>query len=76
MGRNILALVARPMQDRVGLLTVAPEVQRTAVREGLPLQDRGVPAIQGRVAHAILDPVAQAAYAQPTANNDLFQSKQ
>ena len=74
--RNTLALVARLMQGRVGLLTVAPEVQRTAVQEGLPLQDRGALAIQGRVGHAILDPVVQAACAQPTASSDLFQSKQ
>lgn len=75
-GRNTLALVARLMQGRVGLLTVAPEVQRTAVQEGLPLQDRGALAIQVRVGHAILDPVVQAACAQPTASSDLFQSKQ
>jgi hypothetical protein len=74
--RNTLALVARLMQGRVGLLTVAPGVQRIADREGLPLRDRGVLAIQGRVGHAILDPVGRAVCAQPTASSDLFQSKQ
>ena len=74
--RNTLALVARLMQGRVGLLTVAPGVQRTAVREGLLLQDRGALAMQGRVGLAMLDPVVQAVCAQPTASSDLFQSKQ
>ena len=76
VGRNTLALVARLMQGRVGLLTVAPAVPHIADREGLPLRDRGVLAIQGRVGHAILDPVVQAFCAQPTASSDLFQSKQ
>ncbi len=70
--RNILALVARLMQGRVGLLTVAPEVQHIAEREGLPSQDRGALAIQGRVGHAILDPVVQAVCAQTTASSDFF----
>jgi hypothetical protein len=70
--RNTLALVARLMQGQVGLLSVAQVVQHIAVREGLPLRDRGVPAIQGRVGHAIRDPVGRAVCAQPTASSDFF----
>ena len=80
------------MPDPAVTVTQARVGQRTRGREVLRMMDRVARVsrvlvgrntlalvarlMQGRVGHAILDPVVQAACAQPTASSDLFQSKQ
>ena len=73
-GRNIRELVARLMQGRVGLNTMALEGQHIADRVVLPFRDQGEHAIRDRVGLAMLARAEQAAHAQTSASNECDRS--